>query len=106
MVKTAFIVIDEDRSSYVHRVHKRQSFLNLALFQTRLNLRSNINKRASARHIEPKLFSVALHSVCLRLAIRFLEILAFKSKASTDLCPICFSLSLSRREVRSVSRRQ
>src|SRR5260221_14783687 len=61
MVQAAFIIIDKDRSSYVHRVDQREAFADPTVVQTRLDLRRDVDKCPAGRHLEPKVSSVAFH---------------------------------------------
>ena len=61
MMKTAFIIVDENRSRNVHCVYKYQSLFDAAFSQALLYLRRDIDEGPAARDIEPPLFGIVFH---------------------------------------------
>jgi hypothetical protein len=61
MVKSSFVVIDENGSRDVHGVHQDQAFSDAAFFQGFLDVRSDIDQPPSRGDLEPEFFSVASH---------------------------------------------
>src|SRR5262249_54538132 len=66
LMQSAFVVINEDRRSYMHGIHQHQPFDYGALTQALLNLLSYVNERTTSGNIEPKFFAITLHQRLLR----------------------------------------
>src|SRR4030095_12156278 len=61
LVQPTFVIINENRSRNVHRIHQRQTLYHAALPQALLNLWRDVDKRTPDRHVEPQFLTIALH---------------------------------------------
>jgi hypothetical protein len=61
VMQSGFIVIDKNRSGYMHRVAQYQAFLDSACPQTFLDFRRYVDKRSPGGHFKPQFFTVAFH---------------------------------------------
>jgi len=67
MMKPAFIIVDKNRSCYVHGIDQHQSFLDAALSQGLLDLARDIDKPTTRGNVERQLSSVTFHMLSNRL---------------------------------------
>lgn len=61
VVKSLFIIVDEDGGCDMHGVYKSESFPDAALCKALLHLGSNVDKSAASGNVKPELFSVTFH---------------------------------------------
>src|SRR5258707_14336033 len=61
MMEPWFVVVDDRRSSDVHRVDQTKAFHYAASVNEFLDLRCDIDEPASIRHFKPKMFSERFH---------------------------------------------
>src|SRR5687767_1158887 len=60
-MQPTLVIVDENRSGDVHRVHQHKPLNDSTLSQACLHLRSDIDERPSPRHIEPQFLTITLH---------------------------------------------
>ena len=61
-MQTLLVIVYENRSRYVHRIHQHKAFANRALVQTIFNLRRDVDEPPPSRYVKPKFFAITLHS--------------------------------------------
>ena len=59
--QSGFVVVDKDRSRYVHGVDERQPFADAALKQARFNIGSDVDEGPPGGHLEPEFLAIAFH---------------------------------------------
>src|SRR5215467_3582843 len=84
--QTALVVVDENRSSNVHRVNQDQSFFYAALAQTFLDLWGDVDESPSRRDVEPKLSSITLHFEWT--AFQVSRVTTYNDTATTEIKPV------------------